>query len=180
VLLSDAAHVYADAGGIGLSLFAVWMARRPATPRRSYGYYRIEILAALLNGAILLALSVFILYEAVQRWQNPPAVEGGLMMAVVAFGLAANLAGAFVLFKSSRESLNVKAAFNEVASDALGAGGALVGGLIIYLAGYLRTDAIVSGMIALLIFLFAIQTILRGLAVANVIPSLSFGPVMLW
>ena len=82
-LLSDAAHVFADAGGIALSLFAVWMARRNATPQRTYGYYRVEILAALLNGAILLALSVFILAEAVVRWQNPTGVEGGLMVAAI-------------------------------------------------------------------------------------------------
>ena len=92
-LLADAGHMFSDVAALGLSLFALWMAERPPTPQRTYGYYRTEILAALANGAALLAVSVFIFLEAVRRFRQPPEVQGGVMLAIAVGGLLVNLAG---------------------------------------------------------------------------------------
>ncbi len=150
-LLADAGHMLADVGGIGLSLMAIWIARRPATLAKSYGYYRAEILAALVNGAILFGISGYILYEAIVRLQSPPEINSGLMMAVAAGGVVINLAGVFLLRSGASESLNVEAAFLEVISDLIGSIGVIVAGAIILLTGWWYADPIFSLLIALLI-----------------------------
>ena len=106
-LLADAGHMASDAVSLGLALFAVWLAERPATPQRSFGYKRAEILAALANGVTLVAVSVWIFVEAFTRLQDPPPILGGWMMAVAVVGLAINVTGAYVLSRSGGESLNV-------------------------------------------------------------------------
>ena len=139
-LLADAGAGYmlADVGGIGLSLMAIWISTRPATLAKSYGYYRVEILAALLNGAILFAISGFILYEAIVQLQSPPEINSELMMAVAAGGVVINLAGAFLLHGGASESLNIEAAFLEVISDLIGSIGVIVAGGIILFTGWCK------------------------------------------
>jgi cobalt-zinc-cadmium efflux system protein len=108
-LLADAGHMLSDAFSLGLALFAVWLAGRPATPNRSFGYKRAEILAALFNGTTLVAISVWIFIEAYQRLWEPPEILGGWMLAIATIGLLVNVAGAVILSRSSGESLNFRA-----------------------------------------------------------------------
>ncbi len=107
-LLADAGHMLTDVAGLGLALLAIRFAERPATPERTYGYYRVEILAALTNAVVLIGISVYILFEAYQRFRNPPVVESKAMLAVASIGLVINIAGIIILRKGSQESLNVK------------------------------------------------------------------------
>ncbi len=150
-LLADAGHMLSDVAAIALSLFAIWIAERPPTPRRSYGYYRTEILAALVNGATLIAIALYIFVEAYQRLFEPPEVQGGLMIAIAAGGLAVNLVGLWVLNAGRADSLNVRGAWLHVATDALGSIGALAGGLLIWRFGWHWADPVVSVLIGLLV-----------------------------
>ena len=150
-LLADAGHMLSDASSAGLALFAVWLAARPATPSRSYGYKRAEILAALANGVLLVVVAVWILIEAWRRFDNPPDVLGGWMLVVALVGLLANAVAMGVLLRSERESLNVQAALRHVLADLLGSAGVVVAALIIVTTGWERADPIVSAAIALLV-----------------------------
>ena len=150
-LLADAGHMFTDVGALSLSFFALWFATRPATPRKTYGFYRVEILAALLNGVFLVLISMFIFYEAYQRLMVPQPVRGNLMLWVAVGGLLANLASAYVLFGSQSHSLNVRGAFVHVISDALGSIGAIVASLSIIFFGWNWADAIISAIVAVLI-----------------------------
>lgn len=150
-LLADAGHMLSDVAALGLSLFALWFASRPPTPQRSYGYYRAEILAALVNGATLIAIAVYIIVEAYGRFREPPRVQGALMMGIALGGLAVNLAGLWILNAGRRESLNVRGAWLHVLTDALGSVGAILGGLLIWLLGWDWIDPAVSVFIALLV-----------------------------
>jgi cobalt-zinc-cadmium efflux system protein len=150
-LLADAGHLTADAAGIGLTLVAVWMAARPATPRRTYGLQRAEILAALANCALLLALCGYIAVEGIQRLVRPAPVAGSAM---VVFGVAAaagNAVSLAVLAGGQRESLNLRAAFLEVASDLLGALAVIAAAVVVAATGFTRADPIASLLIAALI-----------------------------
>ena len=118
-LFADAGHMFTDAAGVGLALLAIRFARRPATPARTFGYYRAEILAAAINAVVLLGVSLFVLYEGVQRLRHPPEVESGVMLAVASVGLVVNAISVWLLWGGSGESLNMKGAFYEVLSDAL-------------------------------------------------------------
>lgn len=150
-LLADAAHMLTDVGGLGLALFAIWFAARPATPAKSYGYYRAEILAALLNGAVLFAIGGYILYEAWGRFQEPPEVSSGIMIGVAAIGLVVNIIGAILLRGGAGESLNVQGAFLEVVSDLLGSIGVIAAGVIMLMTGWWYADPIFSVGIGLFI-----------------------------
>lgn len=150
-LLADAGHMLSDVAALGLSLFAIWIAERPPTPQRSYGYYRTEILAALVNGATLIAIALYVFVEAYQRLREPPEVQGGLMMAIAAGGLAINLIGLWVLNAGRSESLNVRGAWLHVATDALGSVGALAGGLLIAIFRWYWADPVASVLIGLLV-----------------------------
>lgn len=150
-LLADAGHMLSDAGSLGLALFALWFARQPSPPERTYGYYRSEILAALAHGGTLVAVSLWIFYEAWQRFQDPPAVEGGLMMAVAAGGLLVNLTGLWILRGGRRGSLNVRGAWLHVLADTLGSLQALAAGGLILLFGWSLADPIASVLIGLLV-----------------------------
>ena len=147
----DAGHMLSDAGAIALSLFAIWIAQRPATPQRTYGYYRTEILAALANGATLVAVALYIFFEAFQRFGEPPEVEGGLMMAIAVGGLAVNLAGLWILNSGRSDSLNVQGAWLHVLTDALGSVGAIIAGLLILSFGWYWADPVASAMIGVLV-----------------------------
>jgi cobalt-zinc-cadmium efflux system protein len=150
-LLADAGHMMSDAASLALSLFAIWIAARPPTPQRTYGYYRTEILAALANGATLVAIAIFIIYEAIQRIGRPPEVQGELMMFIAVGGLVVNLVGLGVLHAGKDESLNVRGAWLHVLSDALGSVGAIAAGALIWAFGWEWADPLASLAIAVLV-----------------------------
>lgn len=150
-LMSDAGHMLTDTAALGLALFALWFSRRPATAKNTYGFYRVEILAALLNGSLLIVIAGYIFYEAVQRFISPTEVIGSLMLTVAVIGLIANLVGAWILSRGSKENLNVKAALWHVLSDAISSVGVIAGGLIIILTGYTVVDPIIGFLIGLII-----------------------------
>jgi cobalt-zinc-cadmium efflux system protein len=159
-LLADAAHMLSDNVSIALALLAVWLAARPATPERTFGYKRAEILAALANGVTLVAVSIWIFVEAAQRFRDPPDVLGGWMLAVGVVGLAVNVAAGAVLLRARRESLNVEAAFRHVVADLAGSVGVIVAAVTILATGWLEVDAVVGVVIGLLV-LASSWTILR-------------------
>ena len=150
-LLADAGHMLSDNLSLGIALFAAWLAQRPATPEKSFGYRRAEILAALANGVTLVAVSVWIFVEAYARLRDPPEVLGGPMLLVAALGLLVNAAGAIILYRSGGESLNVEGAMRHVFADALGSVGAIVAAAVIILTGWRYADPLVSVAIGLLI-----------------------------
>jgi cobalt-zinc-cadmium efflux system protein len=150
-LLADAGHMLTDAAALGLSLFAIWAAQRPATPKRTYGYHRMEILAALANGAVLIAVAVLIFVEAYRRWSSPPHVKGGLMLAVACGGLLVNLAALFILRRGREESLNVRGAWLHVLTDTLGSIQAIAAGVLISGFGWTWADPLASVLIGILV-----------------------------
>jgi cobalt-zinc-cadmium efflux system protein len=134
-----------------MSLAAAWFSGRRATPRKTYGFYRVEILAAFLNGIFLVLISLYIFYEAYERLLNPPVVEADWMLLVASFGLLANLASAYLLFGKHQESLNVRGAFFHVLSDAVGSVGAILASLAILWGGYYIADPLISAIVGILI-----------------------------
>jgi cobalt-zinc-cadmium efflux system protein len=150
-LLADAGHMLTDAGALALALFATWIAARPPTPAKTYGYYRAEILAALVNALVLLVVAGVILTEAWQRLREPVPVLAGPMAVVAALGLGVNLLCARLLHRGAAASLNVRAAYLEVLSDALSSLAALVAAGVILATGWSGADAVASAAIALLI-----------------------------
>lgn len=150
-LLADAGHMLSDAFSLGLALFAVWLAGRPATPNRSFGYKRAEILAALANGTTLVAISIWIFVEAYQRLWEPPEILGGWMLAVATLGLIVNVAGVLILSRSGGESLNLQGAMRHVLADVLGSAGAIVAALVILTTGWRYADPLISTLIGLLV-----------------------------
>ncbi|MGI9657332.1 MAG: cation diffusion facilitator family transporter [Gaiellaceae bacterium] len=159
-LLADAAHMLSDNISLGLALFAIWLASKPATPDKSFGYRRAEILAALANGVTLVALSIWIFIEAARRFSNPQEVLGGWMLGIAAIGLAVNLGAAGILHRGRTDSLNVEAAFRHVVADVLGSLGVIAAGVVIVTTGWERADPTVSVIIGLLV-LASSWTILR-------------------
>ena len=150
-LLADAGHMFTDAGAIALSLFAIRFARRPANDDKTFGYYRLEILAALVNGAALLVIAGFIVVEAWRRFQAPEPIAGGLMLAVASLGLAVNLVAAWLLHGAAHESLNVRGAYLHVLGDLLGSAGAIAAAIVVLTTGWWPADPIISVLVALLI-----------------------------
>ncbi|OLC07667.1 MAG: hypothetical protein AUH42_03145 [Gemmatimonadetes bacterium 13_1_40CM_70_11] len=150
-LLADAGHMLADVAALGLALFVARMAQRRATPERSYGLQRLEILAALVNGAALIAIAMGIGIEAWRRFHHPPAVHASLLIGVAAAGLAANLASVRILHHGHDHSLNQRGAYLHVVSDALGALGAIAAGVIILATGWTVADPLISVGIGALI-----------------------------
>lgn len=150
-LLSDAAHMLTDVGGQALALFAIWMSSKPRTNWKTYGYYRTEIFSALINAVVLLFISGYILFEAWQRFKNPPAVAGIPMLVVAFCGLIINLVSMKILKAGSTESINIKGAFLEVVSDMLSSVAVVIAGCIILVTGWLYIDPIMSAAIGLFI-----------------------------
>ena len=150
-LLADAGHMLTDVAALGLGLFAFWLSARPPSSRRTFGWRRFEIFAAFLNGLALWLIAALIGYEAFKRLQSPPPVKGGLMLAVAAFGLAANVLVGALLFRGRRDNLKVRGAFLHVVGDALGSVGVLAAALLISLTGSFVWDPIVSAAVCLLI-----------------------------
>ena len=154
-LLADAAHMLADVAALGLALVAAWIAQRPATPERSFGFMRLEILAALVNGAVLFAIAIGIGVEAWQRLRVPQLVNGALLLAVAAVGFVANLAATVVLHRGHEHSLNQRGAYLHVLGDLLGSVGALIAGVIVLASGWVMADPIISLLIGGLVLVSA-------------------------
>ena len=147
-LLADAVHMLSDNVALALALLAVWLAGRPSTPERSFGYQRAEILAALANGVILVLLAVWIFVEAWGRLMDPPDVLAGWMAVVAGVGLAVNLAAAAILARAGHDTLNMRAALRHVIADALGSAGVLVAALVILVTGWRYADPLAGALIA--------------------------------
>ena len=154
-LLTDAWHMLNDVFALALSLVAAWIARRPLNARKTYGYYRAEILAAFLQGILLWAIVFFMFYEAVQRIQQPVEVMSLNMLVIAFLGFLANGLSAAILSKSRDESLNIKGAFLHVTADILGSAGAISAGVIMLFTGWYQADPLISMMIGALIFFSA-------------------------
>ncbi|HUK63600.1 MAG TPA: cation diffusion facilitator family transporter, partial [Dongiaceae bacterium] len=150
-LLADAGHMLADVAALGLALWVAHLAERPATPERSYGLLRLEILAALVNGTFLIVLAFGIAVEAYRRFQAPQGVHAELMLWVAAAGLVANIVGAVILHRGHEHSLNQRGAYLHVVSDALGSLGALIAAIVILATGWTLADPFISMLLALLI-----------------------------
>lgn len=151
VLIADAGHMLTDVAGVGLALGAIWFAQRPANERKTYGYYRAEILAALFNAMLLLAVAGYIFYEAILRFSDPPDVASIPLLFVATGGLAVNVVGARLLHTGSKESMNVRGAFLEVWKDILGSIAAIAAGIIILTTGWRYADPILAAGVSVLI-----------------------------
>ena len=150
-LLADAAHMLTDAGGLALALIAIRFSERPATPQKTYGYVRMEVLSALANAVILLLLTIYIFYEAYERFVDPPQIIGGPMLIVAVIGLTVNLISMKLLSAGSSDSLNVKGAYFEVLGDMLGSLGVIVAAGVVMLTGWSLADPIIGAAIGLFI-----------------------------
>jgi cobalt-zinc-cadmium efflux system protein len=150
-LLADAGHMLGDVGALGLALGAAWLASRPATPDRSFGFQRAEILAALVNGLVLVAIAIWIFIEAIARLDDPPEILGGWMLLVALVGLAVNVVAASILVRAAGESLNVQAALRHVFADLASSVGVAIAAIVILLTGWEQADPIAGMAIALLI-----------------------------
>jgi cobalt-zinc-cadmium efflux system protein len=151
-LQTDAIHMLTDVVALAYALAAAWLAQRPVSLRRTYGYYRVEILSAFLNGILLWAVVIFVFYEAIQRIQHPAGVQSLNMLIIAVLGLVANGLVAATLSRSRNESLNLKGAFLHVVADILGSVGAISAGLIMLYTGWYQADSIASIMIGVLVF----------------------------
>ncbi|WP_394189469.1 cation diffusion facilitator family transporter [Paenisporosarcina quisquiliarum] len=152
-LLSDSGHMLSDASSLALSLVAIRFASRPPSPTKTYGYYRFEILAALFNGLTLFLISGFIIYEAIQRFNEPPSVSSGTMILIAIIGLIANILSAVTLIKKAdvKSNINLRSAYLHIVGDALGSVGAIIAGIVMLVFDWYIADPIISVLVALLI-----------------------------
>jgi cobalt-zinc-cadmium efflux system protein len=150
-LIADAAHMLTDVGALGLSLFVLWFSRRPARPEKTYGYLRLEILAALINGATLVVIAVAIFWQAYQRLLHPEPVEGVLMLVVAVAGMIVNLIAARLLHSSADHNLNLRGAYLHVIGDLIGSAGAIIAAVLIITTGLIIADPVISAVVGLLI-----------------------------
>jgi len=156
-LLSDAAHVFADVFALALSWFAVYLSTLPASNRRTYGYHRVEVFAAFINGVSLVAISIWIFYEAFQRISDPEPVKSLQMLIIAIVGLVVNLIVALIFIRESHENLNVKSAFLHVIGDAMSSAGVIIGGIIMKITDWYLIDPILSFVIGFIILFGAIR-----------------------
>ena len=150
-LLADAGHMLTDVAAMILTLSAIWFASRPATDKKTYGYYRLEILAALINGMVLVLISIWVIYEAYERWQTPPEVKGNQLIAIAVGGLIINIICAGLLHSGHKDDLNMRGAWLHVMGDALGSVTAIIAGILIVSFGWVWADAVCSVIISLII-----------------------------
>jgi cobalt-zinc-cadmium efflux system protein len=150
-LLADAGHMLTDVAGLVLALLAMKLAERRPSPRRTFGYHRAEVLAALINAVLLLGVAGYILREAWERFREPRPIPSGTVLGVAAFGLLINIAGTLLLRPGARASLNLRGAYNEVVADALSSVGVIVGATIIAFTGFYVVDPLVAVAIALFV-----------------------------
>ncbi len=158
-LLSDAGHMLVDVLALAISLWAIYTARRPSTSTRTYGFHRVEIMAALANGTILVVVSLIIFYEAYQRLSNPPEVKTPIMLIVAAIGLVANGVEIYLLRRATHGTLNVKAAFWHILGDTISSVGVIIGGLIIMFTNQAIVDPIIAAVIGVIILWGAIRLV---------------------
>lgn len=151
VLLADAGHMLTDVAGMTFALLAIWFARRPATVDKTYGYYRVEILAALANALLLFGVSGYILFEAYGRLTDPPEVHSVPLLVVATLGLLVNLLSAWILMSGAKESLNIRGAFLEVMGDLLGSAGAIAAAVIMLSTGWRYADPLFAAAVGLFI-----------------------------
>ena len=164
-LIADAGHMLTDVAALTLTLFAIWFGTRPATSKKTYGYYRLEILAAFVNGIALVLLSIWIIYEAVERWQSPPDIAGTQLTLIAAGGLIVNIIAAFLLHSDHKHDLNMRGAFLHVIGDLLGSVAAMIAGILIAGFGWMWADAVGSVFISVIIILGAWRLILDSVNV---------------
>lgn len=164
-LLSDAGHMLTDVLALGMSLFAMWFARRPPTLRHSFGYHRLEIFAALLNGLTLIGVSLYIFIEAYHRFQSPPEVAGVPMLIIASIGLVVNLLSSFILHGSKDHNLNIRGAYLHVLGDTLGSVGAILAGVIMTTTGWMYADPLFSIIIGSIIIISSIHLLRETLHV---------------
>ncbi len=164
-LLADAGHMFSDVAALGLSLFAQWISQRPPTPQHTYGYYRAEILAALANGATLIAISIVIFIEAVKRFQQPEPVQGVLMFSIAIGGLVINIVGLLILNSGRNSNLNMHGAWLHIMTDALGSIAALVAGVLIWVFGWEWADPVASIAIGLLVIYSSWNLVKQAIAI---------------
>jgi cobalt-zinc-cadmium efflux system protein len=150
-LLADAGHMFTDVAGIGLALAAIWFGGRPATGDRTFGFLRLEILAAVVNAVLLLGVAAFVLIEAWRRLSAPPEIASELMLGVAVVGLAANAVSLFLLREAQHGSLNMRGAYLEVLGDLAGSAAVILAALVITATGWTPADAVASAVIGLLI-----------------------------
>ncbi len=150
-LIADAGHMLTDVGALSLTLGAIWFASRPATAKKTFGYYRLEILAAFVNGIALVLISLWVIYEAYNRWHTPQDVKGFEMTAVAVGGLIVNIIAAFLLHGEHEHDLNMRGAWLHVMGDLLGSAAAIIAGVLILAFGWIWADAATSVLISLII-----------------------------
>ncbi len=150
-LIADAGHMLTDVAALSLTLSAIWFGSRPATARKTFGYYRLEILAAFVNGIALVLLSIWVIYEAIQRWQSPPEINGSRLTLIAAGGLLVNIVAAKLLHSGHKYDLNMRGAWLHVMGDLLGSAMAIVAGILIAGFGWLWADPVCSVLISLII-----------------------------
>jgi cobalt-zinc-cadmium efflux system protein len=158
-LLGDAGHMLIDALALALSLFALTMAARPATPSKTYGYHRVEIMAALVNGVTLFGVAAYIFYEAYQRFLDPPEVDAPLMLVIASIGLVANLSCIFILRGANHGNLNIKAAFWHIFGDTISSVGVIAAGVIIAVTGWPYADPIIAVVIGVILLWGAVRLV---------------------
>ncbi len=161
-LISDAGHMLTDSIAIALSLAASIFSAKPPNKRRTYGHHRFEILAALINGASLIIISVYIFYESYKRFLSPPQVKGLMMLSFASFGLAANLVGIYFLKKDQDYGLNIHSAFLHMLGDTLSSIGVIIGGFIIYFTNWRIIDPIIGVLIGGIILKGAIELVIES------------------
>ncbi|MCA9800139.1 MAG: cation transporter [Cyanobacteria bacterium HKST-UBA04] len=161
-LIADAGHMLTDVGSLALAVFAAWFAQQPATPTKTYGYYRLEILAACLNGVFLVLISGYVVWEAIERIGHPEVVQGPLMLVVAIGGFLVNAVAAWLLHQGSHDNMNVRAAFLHVLSDLLGSVGAILAGFLIWQYQWYSADIVISIFIAAMILYNAVRLLLEA------------------
>jgi cobalt-zinc-cadmium efflux system protein len=161
-LIADAGHMLTDVAALALTLGAIWFGARPATAKKTFGYYRLEILAAFVNGMALVLLSIWVIYEAYERWQAPPAIDGSRLILIAAGGLVVNIAAAKLLHSGHQHDLNMRGAWLHVMGDLLGSATAIAAGVLIYVFGWLWADPLCSVLISVIIILGALRLILES------------------
>lgn len=164
-LIADAGHMLTDVAALTLTLAAIWFGSRPATAKKTFGYYRLEILAAFVNGIALVLLSIWVIYEAVLRWSSPPAINGTQLIVIAAGGLLVNIIAAKLLHSDHKHDLNIRGAWLHVIGDMLGSVTAIIAGVMIVTAGWLWADPLCSVLISLIIIFGAWRLIMESVNV---------------
>ena len=164
-LIADAGHMLTDAAALCLTLAAIWFGSRPATAKKTFGYYRFEILAAFVNGVALVLLSIYIIYHAAMRWRFPPAVNGPELAIIATGGLLVNIIAASLLHSGHKHDLNLRGAWLHVMGDMLGSVTAIIAGILIVAAGWFWADPLCSVLISLIIIYSSWRLIMESVNV---------------